>query len=65
MPQYTVGHAARLARIDAALAGTPGLHLTGAAYRGVGLAGCISQAARTAAAVRTRTNAPDTTTAAR
>ena len=66
MPQYTVGHAARLAAIDGALASVPGLHVTGAAYRGVGLAGCISQAARTAAAVRGRTHVTDiTTTAAR
>ena len=60
MPQYTVGHAARLATIDAALAGVPGIHVTGAAYRGVGLAGCISQAARTATAVHDRTTASTT-----
>jgi oxygen-dependent protoporphyrinogen oxidase len=65
MPQYTVGHAVRLAQIDDALAPLPGLHLTGAAYRGVGLAGCISQAARTAAAVRGRAHTLDTRTAAR
>jgi protoporphyrinogen/coproporphyrinogen III oxidase len=65
MPQYTVGHAARLAAIDTALAALPGLHVTGAAYRGVGLAGCISQAARTAAAVLDRAHATDITTAAR
>ncbi len=55
MPQYTVGHAGRLAAIDAALAAAPGIHVTGAAYRGVGLAGCIGQAARAAAAVHERT----------
>jgi oxygen-dependent protoporphyrinogen oxidase len=54
MPQYTVGHADRLATIDAALADNPGIHVTGAAYRGVGLAGCISQATRTATAVLDR-----------
>ena len=54
MPQYTVGHADRLATIDSALTSVPGIHLTGAAYRGVGLAGCISQAARTATAVLDR-----------
>ena len=60
MPQYTVGHAQRLATIDAALADVPGIHLSGAAYRGVGLAGCISQASRVATAVRERTNpSPD------
>ena len=44
MPQYVVGHADRLARLDAALAHLPGLVVTGAAYRGVGLAGCVAQA---------------------
>jgi protoporphyrinogen/coproporphyrinogen III oxidase len=43
MPQYVVGHAARLEQIDASVARHPGLHLTGAAYRGVGLAGCVAQ----------------------
>jgi oxygen-dependent protoporphyrinogen oxidase len=47
MPQYTVGHQARLDRIDRALAEHPGLRVTGAGYRGVGLASCVSQAERT------------------
>ncbi len=51
MPQYTVGHAARLARLDAALASLPSLHVTGAAYRGVGLAGCVAQATALADAI--------------
>ena len=41
MPQYTVGHHERIARLDAALAGLPGVSLCGAAYRGVGVAACI------------------------
>lgn len=44
MPQYTVGHADRLAVMDHRLADLPGLHLVGAAYRGVGLAGCVGSA---------------------
>ena len=48
MPQYTVGHADRLARIDAALAEVGPIHLAGAAYRGVGLAGCVTQASAAA-----------------
>lgn len=48
MPQYTVGHAARLARLDTEVATLPGLSLTGAAYRGSGLAGCVAQARTTA-----------------
>jgi oxygen-dependent protoporphyrinogen oxidase len=51
MPQYTVGHAARLVAVDTALRSLPGLHLTGAGYRGVGLAGCIAQAQDAASAV--------------
>jgi len=51
LPQYTVGHRDRLDRVDAALRELPGLWLTGAAYRGVGLAGCIAQAQHTADAV--------------
>lgn len=41
MPQYTLGHGARLARIEAALGELPGLALAGAAYHGVGLPDCI------------------------
>ena len=44
LPQYTVGHQGRLDRLDAALAGRPGLHVTGAAYRGAGVVGCVTQA---------------------
>ena len=41
MPQYRVGHPARLAHINALLASLPGLFLAGAAYRGVGIPDCI------------------------
>jgi oxygen-dependent protoporphyrinogen oxidase len=51
MPQYVVGHAARLERLDAALSDSPGLTLSGAAYRGAGLAGCVAQARRSADSV--------------
>jgi oxygen-dependent protoporphyrinogen oxidase len=51
MPQYTVGHEHRLVNIATALRGLPGLYVTGAAYRGVGIASCISQAADVAAAL--------------
>jgi oxygen-dependent protoporphyrinogen oxidase len=44
MPQYVVGHAASLEEIESSLGKYPGLHITGAAYRGVGLAGCVAQA---------------------
>jgi oxygen-dependent protoporphyrinogen oxidase len=57
MPQYTVGHAGRLAAIDAALSRLPGLYLTGAAYRGIGIASCLTQAKATASAVAARSDA--------
>ncbi len=44
IPQYHVGHLARLRRIDAALARWPGLSLTGNAYRGIGVNDCIRNA---------------------
>ncbi len=44
MPQYIVGHGARLEAIELSLEKYQGLHVTGAAYRGVGLAGCVAQA---------------------
>lgn len=43
MPQYTVGHLDRIARLDEALAPLPRLKLAGAAYRGVGVPQCIAQ----------------------
>jgi oxygen-dependent protoporphyrinogen oxidase len=39
LPQYPVGHADRVARIEADL--PPGVVLAGAAYRGVGIPACI------------------------
>src|SRR5436305_1291166 len=48
MPQYTVGHAGRVGRIREALAGCPGLAVTGAAYGGVGIPDCIADALATA-----------------
>jgi oxygen-dependent protoporphyrinogen oxidase len=48
MPQYTVGHLARVERIRAALAACAGLAVTGAAYGGVGIPDCIADALATA-----------------
>ena len=48
LPQYTVGHLDRVARIQAGLAAQPGLAACGAAYAGVGIPACIATA-RTAA----------------
>jgi oxygen-dependent protoporphyrinogen oxidase len=41
MPQYTLGHLDRLAELEAAVSRYPGLVLTGAGYRGVGIPDCI------------------------
>ena len=52
MPQYTIGHPDRLDAIDHALAGLPGLFLTGNSYRGVGIPDTIRAAESAAARVR-------------
>ncbi len=41
MPQYHVGHAGRVETIEHCAGALPGLHLAGAAYRGVGIADCV------------------------
>ena len=41
MPQYRVGHLARVDAIERAVQALPGLALAGAAYRGVGIADCV------------------------
>ena len=51
IPQYTVGHLARLARAEARLANWPGLVLAGNAYRGVSINSCIADAQAVAARV--------------
>jgi len=46
IPQYTIGHLARLERIEAALTTHPGLFLAGNSYRGVSVNACIEDARR-------------------
>jgi oxygen-dependent protoporphyrinogen oxidase len=41
MPQYRVGHLARVETIERVSGALPGLSLAGAAYRGVGIADCV------------------------
>ncbi len=48
IPQYVVGHAARLEVIDGILQKHPGLVLTGNAFRGVSLNDCVVNAEKTA-----------------
>jgi oxygen-dependent protoporphyrinogen oxidase len=43
LPQYTVGHLDRMARLENLVASTPGLHLVGNAYHGVGLPDMVRQ----------------------
>ena len=51
MPQYHVGHLARVETIELALARHPGLALAGGAYRGVGIADCVRSGEEAAARV--------------
>lgn len=44
LPQYRVGHAERVTRIERALEGHPRLALAGAAYRGSGIPDCVAGA---------------------
>ena len=48
MPQYQVGHLARVSAMEREAARYPGLFLTGNGYRGIGIPDCIHQAERTA-----------------
>ena len=43
LPLYKVGHVQKIERIEAELAGLPGVVLAGQAYRGVGIPDCIRQ----------------------
>jgi oxygen-dependent protoporphyrinogen oxidase len=44
LPQYLVGHLARVDAIRAAVSDVPGLAIAGAAFRGVGVPACIRDA---------------------
>jgi protoporphyrinogen/coproporphyrinogen III oxidase len=60
-PQYDTGHARRVDSIEAAIAAdAPGLHLTGASYRGIGIPACIRSAKATALKVVGSLAAPET-----
>jgi oxygen-dependent protoporphyrinogen oxidase len=51
IPQYTVGHLDRLARIERRLEQHPGLFVAGNSYRGVAMNSCIAEAAPLAARI--------------
>ncbi len=50
MPQYEIGHSARLAALRRTLRTSPGILLAGAAYEGVGIPDCIRQGKEAAGA---------------
>lgn len=56
MPQYHVGHLARVDAIDFAIAKQPGLALAGAAYRGVGIPDVIHSGEEAAERLLARTD---------
>jgi protoporphyrinogen/coproporphyrinogen III oxidase len=49
--QYEIGHATRVAAVDAACERRPGLFVTGSAFRGVGIPDCVADARRVAVRV--------------
>ena len=51
MPQYTIGHLDRVARIEERTDATSGLALAGGAYRGVGIPNCIENGENAAAKI--------------
>jgi oxygen-dependent protoporphyrinogen oxidase len=50
-PQYDLGHEQRVAEIERAVVGYPGLHLAGAAYRGSGIPDCIQSGIKAAQSI--------------
>jgi protoporphyrinogen/coproporphyrinogen III oxidase len=52
LPQYLVGHPARVVAITSAVGAVPGLAVAGAAYGGVGVPACIRDARRAVAALQ-------------
>jgi oxygen-dependent protoporphyrinogen oxidase len=64
IPQYTVGHLDRLARIEERLARIPGLYVAGNSYRGAAINACIAEAGPLADRVLTRLRESPAATAA-
>jgi oxygen-dependent protoporphyrinogen oxidase len=56
IPQYLVGHVARLQRIDALLQPYPGLFLAGNSYRGVSINSCVAESGAIAERVLAHVN---------
>ena len=58
MPQYTVGHEARVAEIEEHLKAMPGLHVVGNAYYGIGIPNCVKMAREIAGSIVERHRQP-------
>jgi oxygen-dependent protoporphyrinogen oxidase len=58
MPQYDVGHLARVAEIERIVAELPAFAIAGAAYRGVGIPDCIGSGERAADAIFAKLSPP-------
>jgi oxygen-dependent protoporphyrinogen oxidase len=59
LPRYEPGHIDRVARIEDALPGLPGVALAGSAYRGIGVPQCITQGQSAAERVLAAVGAPN------
>ncbi len=55
MPQYTVGHTARVSELEARLAAIPGLFLAGNACHGIGIPDCVRSAKQVADSIKLTT----------
>jgi oxygen-dependent protoporphyrinogen oxidase len=51
MPQYTIGHEERVAKLEERVDKHPGLYLSGSAYHGVGISDCIRMGEETSVKV--------------
>ena len=51
MPQYTVGHSARVEEIEARVRQIPGLYLAGNAFHGIGIPDCVRSGRNVAEAI--------------
>ncbi len=60
IPQYTLGHLKRRARLETLAAQRPGLHFVGNAFYGVGLNDCVKMAHRIAREIQTPIPLPPT-----
>ncbi|WP_026119522.1 protoporphyrinogen oxidase [Nocardiopsis ganjiahuensis] len=61
LPQYAVGHAARVERVRSAVGRHPGLGVCGAAYGGVGIPACVADATDAAGRLADTLTAPSHT----